>query len=160
MRRNERCVLTVKEACDHDSEGESELARATMIRDIVLRFMRKHARWDRLANGPEVLKYQDPAFLIIVSIQEEVSRELRKRFGLGLRSQGLFCLDIWETGKGKVLYLTWNSIGAPPEIITFRRGDWEEVFIPGRPRSWSPCQLGYEFAAQVRRRRREAKIRD
>jgi len=59
-----------------------------------------------------------------------------------------------------MLYLTWNSIGAPPEIVTFRRGGWEEVFIPARPRSWSPSQFGYEFAAQVGRRRREGKVRD
>jgi hypothetical protein len=141
-------------------KAKAKLARATKIRDIVLRFMRKHARWDRLTNGPEVLKYQDRAFLIILSIQDEVSPELRKRFSLGLLSQGLYCLDIWETGNGKVLSLTWNSIGGVPEIVGFRRGDWEQVFIAGRPRSWSPCQLGYEFAAQVRRRRREAKIRD
>ncbi len=47
-------------------KAKAKLARATRIRDIVLRFMRKHARWDRLANGPEVLKYQDRAFLIIL----------------------------------------------------------------------------------------------
>jgi len=140
-------------------KAKAKLARATKIRDIVLRFMRKHARWDRLTNGPEVLKYQDPALLIILSIQEEVSRELRKRFELPLLSQGLYMLDIWETGKGKVLSLTWNSIGAVPEIVNFRRGDWEEVFVPGRPRSWSPCQLGNEFAALTRRRRLQAKIR-
>ena len=141
-------------------KAKAKLARATKIRDIVLRFMRKHAHWDRLTNGPEVLKYQDRAFLIILSIQEEVSPKLRKRFDLPLLSQGLYCLNIWETGNGKVLNLTWNSIGATPEIVTFWRGDWEEVFLPSRPRSWSPSQLGYEFAAQTLRRRREAKIRD
>jgi len=141
-------------------KAKAKLARATRIRDIVLRFMRKHARWDRLTNGPEALKYQDRAFLIILSIQDEVSPALRKRFDLPLLSQGLYMLEIWETGNGKVLNLIWNSIGATPEIITFRRGTWEEVFIPGRPRSWSPWQLGYEFAALTRRRRREAKIRD
>ena len=140
-------------------KAKAKLARATKIRDIVLRFMRKHAHWDRLTNGPEVLKYQDPVFLIIVSIQEEVSPQLRKQFDLPLLSQGLYMLDIWETGNGKVLSLIWNSVGAVPEIVSFRRGDWEEVFIPGRPRSWSPSQLGYEFAALTRRRRREAKIR-
>jgi hypothetical protein len=57
-------------------KGKAKLARATKIREVVLRFMRKHARWDRLANGPEVLKYQDPAFFIIVSIQEEVTATL------------------------------------------------------------------------------------
>jgi hypothetical protein len=139
---------------------KAKLARATKIRDIVLRFMRKHARWDRLANGPEVLKYQDPTFLIIVSIQEEVPPKLRKQFNLGLLSQGLYSLELWETGHGKMFFLTWTSVGAPPEIVTFRRGDWEQVFIPPPPKSWSPSQLGYEFAAQVRRRRREAKIRD
>ena len=141
-------------------KAKAKLARATKIRDVVLRFMDKHAHWDRLTNGPEVLKYQDPAFLIILLIQDEVSPKLRKRFDLPLLSQGLYCLDIWETGNGKVLHLIWNSVGATPEIVSFRRGDWEEVFVPGRPRSWSPCQLGYEFAAQVRRPRREAKIRD
>ena len=141
-------------------KAKAKLARATKIRDVVLRFMRKHARWERLTNGPEVLTYQDEVFLIIVSIQDEVPPKLRKQFNLGLLSQGLYCLEIWETGNGKVLYLTWNSIGAPPEIVTFRRGEWEEVFLPARARSWSPSQLGYEFAAQVRRRRREAKIRD
>ena len=140
-------------------KGKAKLARVTKIRDVVLRFMRKHARWDRLTNDPEVLKYQDQAFLIILSVQDEVPPKLRKRFDLPLLSQGLYMLELWETGTGKVLNLTWNSIGGVPEIVTFRRGDWEEVFIPGRPRSWSPSQLGYEFAALTRRRRREAKIR-
>jgi hypothetical protein len=140
-------------------KAKAKLARATKIRDIVLRFMRKRARWDRLANGPEVLKYQDPAFLIILSIQEEVSPELRKRFDLPLLSQGLYALDVWETGNGKVMNLIWNSVGGIPEIIAFRRGDWEETFLPSRPPSWSPSQLRYEFAALTRRHRREAKIR-
>ena len=68
--------------------------------------------------------------------------------------------EMWETGNGKVLNLTWNSNWEVPDIIAFRRGNWEEVFIQGCPRSRSPCQLGHELAAQVRRRRREAKIRD
>jgi len=37
---------------------KAKLARATKIRDVVLRFMRKHARWERLTNGPEVLILQ------------------------------------------------------------------------------------------------------
>jgi hypothetical protein len=141
-------------------KAKAKIARATKIRDVVLRFMHKHARWQRLANGPEVLMYQDEVFLITLSIQEEVPPKLRKQFDLGLLSQGLYCLELWEKDSGKVLNLTWNSIGEVPEIVTFRPGDWEEVFIPPRAKSWSPSQLGYEFAAQVRRRRREAKIRD
>lgn len=68
-----------------------------------------------------------------------MSPQLRKRFDLPLLSQGLYILEIWETGNGKVLNLTWNSVGATPEITTFRRGDWEEVFIPGRFGVGVPC---------------------
>ncbi len=134
-------------------KAKAKLARATKIRNIVLRFMRKHARRQRLANGPEVLMYQDEVFLITVSIQEEVPPKLRKQFNLGLLSQGLFCLELWEKGSGKVLNLIWNSVGATPEIVTFRRGEWEKIFLPppSSTLSWSPSQLGYEFAAQVRR---------
>jgi hypothetical protein len=141
-------------------KAKAKIARATKIRDFVLRFMRKHARWERLANGPEVLMYQDEVFLVTLSIQEEVPQKLRKQFNLELLSQGLYCLELWEKGSGKVLNLIWNSVGETPEIVAFRRGEWEQVFIPPPPKSWSPSQLGYEFAAQVRRRRREAKIRD
>jgi len=144
-------------------KGRAKLARATKIREVVLRFMRKHGRWDRLTNGPEVIQYQDPVFLIMVSIQDAVPLKLRKMFDIGPLDSGLYCLQIWEDGNGKVLNLIWNSIGAIPEIICFKRGDWEETFLPRRcssAPSWNPSLLGYEFAAQVRRRRREAKIRD
>ena len=77
-----------------------------------------------------------------MSIQEEVPSKLHKQFGLGLLSQGLYCLDIWETGNGKVLNLTWNSIGAAPEIVSFRRGDWEQVFIPPPPEELEPQPVG------------------
>ena len=135
------------------AKGKAKLARAIAIRKVALKFMRKHGHWDRLANGPEVIKYEDPAFLIMVSIQEEVPPELRKKFNLGPLAQGLYCLDIWEKGVGKVLHLTWNSVGAPPRIVTFRRGDWEQVFVPPRPRSWSPSIFGSFFTSPVLRRR-------
>jgi hypothetical protein len=89
-----------------------------------------HGRWDRLTNGPEVIKYQDQVFLIIVSIQDPVPLQLRKMFDIGPLEQGLYCLEIWEAGNGKILNLLWNSIGATPEIICFNRGNWEEIFLP------------------------------
>jgi hypothetical protein len=143
-------------------KGRAKLARATKIREVVLRFMRKHGRWERLTNGPEVLMYEDEVLMIIVSIQEELPPKMRKQFNLGLLSQGLYQLQIWEKGTGKVLNLCWSSVGATPEIIAFRRGDWEEIFLAPPPSTpgFSPSQLGNEFAAQVRRRRRQAKIGD
>ena len=141
-------------------KGKAKLARATKIREVVLRILRTLGRWDRLTNGPEVIKYQDPVFLIIFSVQPPVPLAVCKQFDLGPLDQGLYCLEIWEAGNGKVLNLIWNSIGATPEIIAFRRGDLEEVFIPPPPPKWSLSLLGYDFATHVRRQRRAAKIRD
>jgi hypothetical protein len=135
------------------AKGKARLARALAIRKIALSFMRKHGRWARLTNGPEVIKYEDPAFLIIVSIQQPVPPELRKKFNLGPLAQGLYCLDIGEKGVGKVLNLTWNSVGAPPRIVTFRRGDWEGVFVPPRPPRQSLGLFGRFFASPVSRQR-------
>jgi hypothetical protein len=115
------------------AKGKAKLARATAIQQIALRFMRKHGRWDRFSNGGEMLRYEDPVFLITVYIQEPVALELRRRFNLGPLAQGLYCLNIWEKGVGKVLNLIWNSVGAPPTIVTFRRGAWEQVFVPPQP---------------------------
>jgi hypothetical protein len=140
-------------------KGKAKLVRATAIQRIVLRFMRKHGRWDRFTNGGEMLKYEDPVFQIIVSIQDQVPLELRRKFNVGPLEQGLYCLEIWEKGNGKVLNLIWNSVGAAPEIVTFRRGLWEDVFVPPRSRSWSPSLLGCDYASQVLRRRREGKVR-
>jgi hypothetical protein len=55
-------------------KAKAKIERARKIQQIVLRFMRKHARWQRLVNGLEVLMYQDEVFLITLSIQEEVRR--------------------------------------------------------------------------------------
>ena len=77
-----------------------------------------------------MIKYQDPLFLIIVSIQDQVPPELRKRFNVGPPAQGLYCQDIWENGNRKILNLILNSVGATPEIGTCRRCDWEQIFVP------------------------------
>ncbi len=58
-------------------KGRARLAHASAIQEIALRFMRKQGRWDRFSNGGELLKYEDPVFLITVSIQEPMALELR-----------------------------------------------------------------------------------
>ena len=88
-------------------KSKAKLARATKIRDVVLRFMRAHGRWYRLTNGPEVIKYQDPVFLIIFSVRPPIPPKLRRQFPPRSARQELYCLEIWEAGNGKVLNLIW-----------------------------------------------------
>ena len=68
-----------------------------------------------------MIKYEDLVFQIIVSIQDPMPPELRRKFNVGPLEQGLYCMKIWEKGNGKVLNLIWNSVGATPEVVTFRR---------------------------------------
>jgi hypothetical protein len=73
---------------------ESEARAGNEDSEVVPRFMRKHGRWDRLINGPEVIKYQDQVFLIIVSIQDPVLLKPRKMFDIGPIEQRLYRLEI------------------------------------------------------------------
>jgi hypothetical protein len=112
------------------SKGKAKQARVEAIRRILLKFLQKHGRWQQLNHGPEVMKYEDPAFLMMFHVKDRVPIEFRKRFRLGPQHHGLYGLEVWEKGIGKVLNLAWDSVEAAPRITTFRRGDWEEVFLP------------------------------
>lgn len=39
-------------------------------------------------------------------------------------------LDVWDEGSGgnKVLNMSWGADGTP-EVVSFRRGDWEDVLL-------------------------------
>ena len=112
------------------AKGKAKQARVEALQRILLKFLRKHGRWAQLNRGLEVLKYEDSAFLIMFHVKDPVPIEFRKRFGLRPLHHGLYGLDVWEKGIGKVLNLAWDSVEAIPRITTFRRGDWEEVFLP------------------------------
>jgi hypothetical protein len=48
------------------------------------------------------------------------------------RSRPLSILwTLWHKTTGKVISLAWNSVGADPEIINFKRGEWEDLFLNG-----------------------------
>jgi hypothetical protein len=112
------------------AKGKMKLARVSAIQQNLLKFLRKHGRWAELNHGQEVIKYEDPAFLVMFHVKDPVPVEFRKRFKLEPLSHGLYGLEVWEKGVGKVLNLAWDSVGATPRITAFRRGDWEQVFLP------------------------------
>jgi hypothetical protein len=114
---------------------KANLERARRIQKIALRFMGRNGRWQRLTNGPEVLKYEDQSLLIIFCVRDQVPPEIRRRFNLAPFDHGLYGLELWDKGVGKVLHLIWDSVGAAPRIVTFRHGDWEQLFQPPSPPS-------------------------
>ena len=115
------------------AKGKAKLARVVAIQQIALKFIGRNGHWDRLNNGPEVMKYEDAAFLMIFLVRDPVPVEFRAKFNLGPLSHGLYRLELWVKGVGKVLNLYWDAVGAVPSITTFRRGEWEEVFLPSAP---------------------------
>ncbi len=44
---------------------------------------------------------------------------------------GLYGLELWDKQLGKVLNLDWQTVGAVPRIVTFKRGDWEQRLLIG-----------------------------
>jgi hypothetical protein len=54
---NERCFLDRKGASRAvTARGKAKLARVVAIQKIALKFIGRNSRWDRLNDGPEVMK--------------------------------------------------------------------------------------------------------
>jgi hypothetical protein len=122
------------------TKKQERLERAIEVRAFALKLLGKHGRWTTLPNGPEVLRFEDAHFLLILYVREQVPREFRERFHLGPLEHGLYNLDLWNLlGKprGKVLNLNWLTVSALPRIVTFRRGDWEQRLLQ---RDRDPCR--------------------
>jgi hypothetical protein len=54
------------------ARGKAKLARVVAIQKIALKFIGRNGRWDRLNDGPEVMKYQDAAFLMMFYVGDPV----------------------------------------------------------------------------------------
>jgi hypothetical protein len=104
------------------------LARALAIRHCALKLIDAKGRWGPLRGGPEVKQFEDDRFLVMFYVRPPVPVELRRRFGLGPLHAGLYSLELWDKPIGKVLNLSWNSVGALPQIVSFRPGPWEQEF--------------------------------
>jgi hypothetical protein len=105
------------------------IERAMEIRAFALKFLGERGRWQPLFNGPEVLRFEDSRFVMMFYVKRPGPLELRERSGpLGW---GLYGLELWDKQLGKVLNLDWQTVGAVPRIVTFKRGDWEQRLLIG-----------------------------
>jgi hypothetical protein len=70
---NEPCFLDRKGGSKAvTARGKAKLARVVAIQKIALKFIGRNGRWDRLNDGPEVMKYQDAAFLMMFYVGDPV----------------------------------------------------------------------------------------
>jgi hypothetical protein len=105
------------------------MGRAQAIREAALKLIEEHGRRQKLGRGPEVKLFEDECFEMFLYIQPTLPLEMRLRSGLGPFSFGLYSLELWHKPTGKVLNLAWDSAGAPPQIVSFRRGEWEDELL-------------------------------
>ena len=110
----------------HKTKRLERVERAMEIRAFVLKLLAEQGRWTTLLNGREVLRFEDSRFLIMFYVKPPVPLELRERFGIGPLGWGLYGLELWDKRIGKVLNIDWQTVGAVPRIVTFKRGDWEQ----------------------------------
>ena len=99
------------------------------IRAFALKLLGEQGRWKRLFHGREVMQFEDSRFLIMFYVKQPVPLELRERFRIGPLWWGLYGLELWDKPIGKVLNIDWQTVGAVPRIVTFKRGDWEQALI-------------------------------
>lgn len=107
------------------------IERAIAIRSLGLGIIEEKAQWQIVRGDPEIKTkmFEDDEFQMIFYMVPPVPTEMCKQFGVAPLHFGRFALEIWSRQVGKVLNLSWDSVGAPPRIVRFRRGEWEERFL-------------------------------
>lgn len=112
------------------ARGE-RLERATAIRAFALRLIQEKGQWQIVSGRLEIETkiFEDDRFLIMFYVMPPVPIEMRRRFDIGPLHFGFYALELWDKHVGKVLNLSWDSVGTPPRIVTFRRGEWEELLL-------------------------------
>jgi hypothetical protein len=102
------------------------------IRAFALKLLVEQGRWKTLFHGPKVLQFEDSRFLIMFYVKP-VPLDLRELFRIDPLGRSLYGLELWDKPIAKVLNLDWQTAGAVPRIVTFRRGDWEQaLMLPSR----------------------------
>ena len=113
----------------HFTKRLEKVERAIEIRAFALKLLGEQGRWKTLFHGPDVLRFENSRFLIMFQVKQPVPLELRSRFGIGPLAWGLYGLELWDKQIGKVLNIDWQTVGAVPRIVTFKRGEWEHVLL-------------------------------
>ncbi len=105
------------------------LERALALRRVALALLGASGRWQVLHRGHEVKQFEDERLLMMFHLVPPAPVELHRMLGRGTLLCGLYRLELWDKPLGKVLHLAWNTVGAVPTIVAFRRGQWEQRLL-------------------------------
>jgi hypothetical protein len=132
---------------------EERVESAVAIRDVALKVIEENGQWRKLNRGPEIKLFEDERFSMVFYVRPRVSLELPRWCGSGPLRSGLYALELWHKTSGKVLNLAWDSVGARPQIVSFRRGEWEQELLrySSPPRSQKAALSEKHNAETVRR---------
>lgn len=107
------------------------LERATAIRALALRLIQEMGQEQVVGGAVKIVAniFEDDRFRMMFYVMPAVPIETCRRFGIEPRHFGLYALELWDKHVGKVLNLSWESMGVPPRIVTFGRGEWEDLLL-------------------------------
>jgi hypothetical protein len=87
----------------------NRLADAVQLRDVAIKFVQANGAWKPFSADTRVMQFDSDSLSVWYSVFP---------FGFGI--------DIWDASR-KVFNVQWNDTGI--DIISFRRGDWENRLI-------------------------------
>jgi len=97
------------------------------LRAFALKLLREQGLWQPLFNGPEVLRFErlaDHSHVLRQATGAVGATRAQRTAGLG---------SVWHgtVGQGdrKGTKLDWQTVGAVPRIVTFKRGEWEQWLL-------------------------------
>ena len=107
------------------------IERAIAIRTLGLGIIEGKGQGQIVRGAPEIKTkmFEDDEFQMVFYMVPPVPIEVCEQFGVEPLHFGCYALEIWSRQVGKVLNLSWDSVGAPPRIVRFRRSEWEERFL-------------------------------
>ena len=99
---------------------------------MAFKIIEEKGQWQIVRGAPEIetKMFEDDEFQMIFYIVPPVPIGMCEQFGVEPLHFGCYALEIWSRQVGKVLNLFLGlSGGAPPRIVRFRRGEWQERFL-------------------------------
>lgn len=103
--------------------------------DAARRLVERAGRWTSTNVGP-VHTFDGSGFSVSFHTPFQrfpINKELVKRGFASEQAQreynGLYGIDVWWRPEGKVLNVIWNDPEGARTVVSFRRGEWEELFL-------------------------------
>lgn len=96
--------------------GPNKYNRAVFLKERALEMVRRYGIIVHISNRGVARECRSSAFTVFYADPETAECD------------EYYHLDVHADGRGKVFSVVWLGNGMP-EVVTFRRGSWEEYFV-------------------------------